>query len=48
MGPGNEWVYRETHLEGTEQRVEVTTDRSKQIANRIEAKVVHDYVTEDG
>ena len=48
MAPGDKWVYRETES-GTEQRVEVTvTNHSKQIANGIEARVVHDVVTEDG
>jgi hypothetical protein len=47
--PGSRWVYRETDTEGSEQRVEVTvTDRTKMIANGIEARVVHDVVTEDG
>jgi len=48
MAPGDKWVYRETDS-GTEQRVEVTvTNQTKQIANGIEARVVHDVVTEDG
>jgi hypothetical protein len=49
MEPGSRWVYRETDTEGTVQRVEVTvTDRTKMIANGVEARVVHDVVTEDG
>jgi hypothetical protein len=49
MTPGSRWVYRETDTEGTEQRVEVTvTDKTRKIANGIEARVVHDEVTEDG
>ena len=49
MEPGSKWVYRETDEEGTVQRVVVTvTDRTKQIANGIEARVVHDVVSEDG
>jgi hypothetical protein len=49
MVPGSRWVYRETDTEGSEQRVEVTvTERTKMIANGIEARVVHDVVTEDG
>jgi hypothetical protein len=49
MAPGAEWVYREAGPEGTEQRVEVTvTNRTEQIANGIEARVVHDVVSEDG
>ena len=48
MAPGDKWVYSETDS-GTEQRVEVTvTNQTKQIANGIEARVVHDVVTEDG
>lgn len=49
MTPGSRWVYRETDSEGTEQRVVVTvTDRTKEIANGVEARVVRDVVTEDG
>jgi hypothetical protein len=49
MEPGSRWVYRETDQEGTVQRVVVTvTDRTKQIANGVEARVVHDVVSEDG
>jgi hypothetical protein len=47
MTPGSRWVYRETDSEGTEQRVVVTvTDRTKEIANGVEARVVRDVVTE--
>ncbi|MGH2985931.1 MAG: hypothetical protein ACRDLO_04495 [Solirubrobacterales bacterium] len=49
MKPGSRWVYRETDTEGTVQRVVVTvTDRTKTIANGVEARVVHDVVTEKG
>ena len=49
MAPGSRWVYRETDGEGGVQRVVVTvTDKTKRIANGIEARVVHDVVTEDG
>src|SRR5918992_1635751 len=49
MKPGSRWVYRETDSEGARQRVEVTvTRKTKRIANGIEARVVHDVVTEDG
>ena len=49
MAPGSRWVYRETDTEGTVQRVVVTvTDQTRAIANGIEARVVHDVVTEDG
>jgi hypothetical protein len=49
MTPGGRWVYSETDSEGTRQRVVVTvTDRTKQIANGVEARVVRDVVTEGG
>jgi hypothetical protein len=49
MRPGSRWVYREIDTDGTRQKVVVTvTDRTKMIANGIEARVVHDVVTEDG
>ncbi|MDQ4071621.1 MAG: hypothetical protein M3088_01940 [Actinomycetota bacterium] len=49
MAPGTKWVYRETDAEGTEQRVEVTvTDRTKRVANGVEARIVRDVVTEGG
>lgn len=49
MMPGSRWVYSETDSEGTRQRVVVTvTDRTKPIANGVEARVVHDVVTEGG
>jgi hypothetical protein len=49
MRPGDRWVYRETDSEGARQRVVVTvTDKTKEIANGIEARVVHDEVSEDG
>jgi hypothetical protein len=49
MAVGSRWIYRETDSEGTEQKVVVTVmDKTKQIANGVEARVVHDVVTEDG
>ena len=49
MTPGSRWVYRETDTEGANQKVVVTvTNRTKTIANGIEARVVRDVVTEDG
>ncbi len=49
MSPGTRWTYRETGEGGEELRVEVTvTDRTKKIANGIEARVVHDVVMENG
>jgi hypothetical protein len=48
MSPGTAWVYRETDEEGNEQRVVVTvTSRTRQVMG-IDARVVHDIVTEDG
>jgi hypothetical protein len=47
--PGDKHVYRETDSEGTKQRVVVSVShRTKQIANGITARVVHDRVTERG
>ena len=47
MRAGSKWVYAEKDVDGS-QRVEVTvTDRTKTIMG-IEARVVHDVVTEDG
>jgi hypothetical protein len=49
MTTGSRWVYRETDAEGTVSRVVVTVlDKTKTIANGVEARVVHDQVTEDG
>jgi hypothetical protein len=49
MSPGSRWVYRETDSEGTKQRVVVTvTPGTKTIANGVEARAVHDVVTENG
>ena len=49
MSPGSRWVYRETDAEGAKMRVEVTvTPKTKKIANGVEARVVHDLVTEKG
>ena len=49
MTPGSRWVYRETDTEGAKQRVVVTVTRqTKRIANGVEARVVHDVVTENG
>ena len=48
MTPGSHWVYRETDAEGTVSRVDVTvTDKTKTIMG-IQARVVHDKVTEGG
>jgi hypothetical protein len=48
MAVGTVWTYRETDGEGGEQQVVVTvTDETREIQG-IEARVVHDVVTEDG
>jgi hypothetical protein len=48
MTPGSRWVYRETDGQGATQRVAVTvTDQTTTIIG-IQARVVHDVVTEDG
>jgi hypothetical protein len=48
MEPGSKWIYLGRDLEGTLQRVAVTvTNKTKRIANGIEARVVHDVVKED-
>jgi hypothetical protein len=45
---GARWTYRETDAEGGEQRVEVTVlDETREVLG-VEARVVHDVVTEDG
>ena len=47
MKPGSRWVFRETDAEGTVSRVVVTVlDKTKMIANGVEARIVHDQVTE--
>lgn len=49
MRPGSRWVYREGDTEGNSERVVVkVTDKTKKIANGIEARVVRDTVTEKG
>jgi hypothetical protein len=48
MSPGDRWVYEESDPEGGKLRVEVTvTSRTKRIIG-INARVVHDVVSEDG
>jgi glycosyltransferase involved in cell wall biosynthesis len=47
MKPGSQWVFRETDAEGAVSRVVVTVlDKTKVIANGVEARIVHDQVTE--
>ncbi|MBA2580524.1 MAG: hypothetical protein H0V03_06755 [Thermoleophilaceae bacterium] len=49
MRPGSRWVYSETDTEGSKEKVVVTvTDKTKMIANGVEARVISDVVTENG
>jgi hypothetical protein len=49
MKAGSRWVFRETDAEGSVSKVVVTVlDKTKMIANGVEARIVHDQVTEDG
>jgi len=47
MAPGNSWVYRDVDVEGGRKRVEVTVTGKTKVIMGIEARVVHDVVTED-
>jgi hypothetical protein len=48
MRPGTRWIYRQTGEDGDGRRIEVTvTNRTRTIMG-IQARVVHDVVTEDG
>ncbi len=49
MKPGSRWIFRETDAEGSVSKVVVTVlDRTKKIANGVEARIVHDQVSEHG
>jgi hypothetical protein len=49
MKPGSKWVFRETDTTGKKEKVVVTvTNKTKTIANGVEARVVRDVVTENG
>jgi hypothetical protein len=48
MAPGSRWVSRETGGGTTQDVVVTVTNRTKRIANGIEARVVHDVVSEHG
>jgi hypothetical protein len=49
MSPGSRWIYRETDTTGAEQRVVVrVTERTRTIANGVEARVVRDVVSAGG
>jgi hypothetical protein len=49
MSPGSKWVYRETDTTGSQEKVVVeVTDKTKTIANGVEALVVRDTATDHG
>jgi hypothetical protein len=48
MRPGVRWIYRETGPDGAEQRVVVAVTNETREVMGIEARVVHDSVTEGG
>lgn len=48
MPVGARWVFREVDGEGNEQRVEITVTPETRLVLGIEARVVHDVVTENG
>jgi hypothetical protein len=48
MTPGSHWVYRETDKDEVLKVVVTVTDQTKRIANGVEARVVHDVVSQDG
>jgi hypothetical protein len=48
MTPGSRWVYRETDKDEVLKVVVTVTDQTKRIANGVEARVVHDVVSQDG
>ena len=49
LAPGSRWVYRETAVDGSKQRVVVkVTHRTRLIANGVTARVVRDTATENG
>ena len=49
MKPGNKWIYSETDTNGNVEDVVVeVTDKTKMIANGVEARVIRDTVSENG
>ncbi|MEK6271211.1 MAG: hypothetical protein AABM42_00980 [Actinomycetota bacterium] len=49
MSPGSKWVYSESDTQGTHEKVVVeVTNKTKTIANGIEARVIRDTVSENG
>jgi hypothetical protein len=48
MSPGDRWVYRETDGTGEVQKVEVTVTNETKTIDGIDARVVHDVVSQGG
>jgi hypothetical protein len=48
MRPGSRWTYRQTGGDGDARRIEVTVTHRTRTVLGIQARVVHDVVTEDG
>ena len=48
MKPGTTWTFRETDAQGSQQRIEVRVTHRTRTIRGIEARVVHDVVTERG
>jgi hypothetical protein len=48
MTPGSTWTYRETGPDGVLDVKVTVTDQTKQMANGVEARMVHDAVTKGG
>jgi hypothetical protein len=48
MAPGSTWVYAETEATGERLRVEVTVTDQTKVVMGIEARVIHDVVTQSG
>jgi hypothetical protein len=48
MAPGNRWVYRERHADGSVERIEVTVTNRTRVVDGVTARVIHDVATRDG
>jgi hypothetical protein len=48
MKPGSRWIFHETDAEGAKRKVVVTVTNDTKTIIGIDARVVHDQVTEDG
>jgi hypothetical protein len=49
MSPGSRWVFSETDTKGTREKVVIeVTNRTKTLANGVEARVIRDTATENG